>query len=340
MKALLYPAHDKIELGEWQKPTLASGEVMMKVAACGLCGSELEAFRNHSPRRVPPLVLGHEFCGEIVERGPNVNGFAVGQKVVSNSLVACHDCVRCKRGDTHLCAKRQIFGMNRLGAFGQYVNVPSHCLIHWPDGLAAEAACLAEPLANGVHVAGRLKSFDPRTVLVFGAGPIGLCCQQVAQVSLGAKTIVADIHDARLTAAKECGAHTVVNTRIEDLLKIVQDMTGGEGVDAVVDAAGVEITKKLSLQTLRPGGAVVWIGLGENTMPINTFEITLPERSVLGTYASTQAEMQEAVDLLASGKIKTSNWIEQFPLERGVEAFNRMLNPKGHDIKAVILPNA
>lgn len=339
MKVLLYPAFEKIELSTWDEPRAAPDEVILKVAACGLCGSELEAFRNHSPRRVPPLVLGHEFCGTIVELGTNVQGFAVGDKVISNSLVACHDCIRCRRGDTHLCARRQIFGMNRLGAFGERVNVPAHCLIPWPKGLSADAACLAEPLANGVHVAHRLSSFKPKNVLIFGAGPIGLCCQQTAQIMLGARTIVADVHDARLQAAAECGAGKTVNSRSEDVVKIVQEMTDGEGVDAVVDAAGVEATKRLSLSATRAGGAIVWIGLGENTMSLNTFEITLPEKTVMGSYASTQAEMQQAVDLLASGAVKTSNWVQTFPLSEGVEAFHKMLKPSGKDIKAVIRPN-
>jgi threonine dehydrogenase-like Zn-dependent dehydrogenase len=341
MKTLLYPAWDKMEFtADYPKPAAGPGEVILKVAACGLCGSELEAFRHHSPRRVPPLVLGHEFCGEVAELGPGVSGYRIGQRVVSNALVNCGNCVRCRRGDTHLCATRQIFGMNRLGAFTQFTNVPARCLVPWPDGLAAEAACLAEPLANGVHVNKLLAPWKPKLVVVFGVGPIGLCCQQVAQVSLGARTVVADIHDGRLEAAKECGAEVTVNTRNQDLVKVVQEMTGGEGVDGVIDAAGVEATKRLGIACLRPGGAAVWIGLGENPVSFNSFDVTLPEKSILGSYASTQQEMQEAVNLLASGKIKTTNWVERFPIEQGVEAFYRMLNPKGRDIKAVLLPNA
>lgn len=340
MKTLLYPEWDKVEVADRPEPAAAQGEVILRVAACGLCGSELEAFRHHSPRRVPPLVLGHEFCGEVAEIGPGVTGYKVGQRVVSNALVNCGQCVRCKRGNTHLCATRQIFGMNRQGAFAELVNVPARCLVPWPDHLPAEAACLAEPLANGVHVCHRLEPWMPGTVVVFGAGPIGLCAQQCAQVMLGARTIVADIYDGRLEAAKECGAEVVVNTRTQDLMKIVHEMTGGEGVDAVIDAAGVEATKRLSIAAMRPGGAAVWIGLGENPMSFNSFEVTLPEKSVLGSYASTQDEMQTAVDLLASGRIKTANWVEQFPIDKGVDAFHRMLNPQGRDIKAVILPNA
>src|SRR6476661_5236216 len=177
MKVLLYPAWDKIEVAQRPEPSPGDGEVIVRVSACGLCGSELEAFKNHSPRRTPPLVLGHEFCGVVEALGPGVEtrgvGLRVGRKVVSNSLVPCNQCVRCRRGDTHLCGKRQIFGMNRPGAFAERVAVPADCLIPWPDTLPAEAACLAEPLANGVHVAELVRPLRPKTVLVFGAGPIG-----------------------------------------------------------------------------------------------------------------------------------------------------------------------
>jgi L-iditol 2-dehydrogenase len=112
--------------------------------------------------------MGHEFCGVRED---------TGAKVVSNSLVPCGECLRCRRGDTHLCGRRQIFGMHRLGAFAERVNVPARCLIPWPPNLPAEAACLAEPLANGVHIFNLIRSLAPRRVLVIGAGPIGLMCQ-------------------------------------------------------------------------------------------------------------------------------------------------------------------
>jgi L-iditol 2-dehydrogenase len=344
MKTLLYPAWDRIEVAEQPKPSPARGEVLLRVAACGLCGSELEAFKNHSPRRTPPLVLGHEFCGVVEQLGEGVRpvggagGVRVGQKVVSNSLVPCNDCVRCRRGDTHLCAKRQIFGMNRPGAFAEFVNVPADCLIPWPENLPAEAACLAEPLANGVHVAEMIAPLKPRTVLVFGAGPIGLMCQGAIQAMLGAEVIVTDLNEDRLGVAREHGAKEVLPGRSRDVVKAVQEMTHGEGADVVVDAVGAAATKQQSVAAARPGGAAVWIGLHENPMTLNSFEITLPEKQVLGSYASTMQQMRQALDLMARGEVETASWVERFPIGRGVEAFERMLKPRGRDIKAVIVP--
>ena len=340
MKTLLYPAWDKIEVSDQPKPSPAKGEVLLRVAACGLCGSELEAFKNHSPRRTPPLILGHEFCGVIEQLGEGVGGaFRVGQKAVSNSLVACGECIRCRRGDTHLCGKRQIFGMNRPGAFAEFVSVPADCLIPWPQNLPAEAACLAEPLANGVHVAEMIAPMKPRTVLVFGAGPIGLMCQGAIQAMLGAEVIVTDLNEDRLNVAREHGAKETISGRSRDVVKVVQEMTHGEGADVVVDAVGASTTKQQSIAAARPGGAAVWIGLHENPITINSFEITLPEKQVLGSYASSMQQMRQALDLMSSGQVETNSWVERFPIERGVEAFGRMLKPNGRDIKAVIVPS-
>lgn len=338
MKTLLYPAYERLEVTNQPDPRPGHGEVLLKVAACGICGSELEAFRNRSPRRVPPLILGHEFCGVIAETGPGVTGFATGQRVVSNSLFPCGQCARCRRGDTHLCAHRQIFGMQRPGAFAEYVSVPSRCLIPWPEQVPAEAACLAEPLANGVHVVHRTEPLNPKRVVVIGAGPIGLMCQQAFQSMRHVGVLVSDLIPERLDAAKKLGAKRVINSREEDFVQTVLELTDGEGADLVVDAVGGHTTKKQSLLAARAGGAAVWIGLHENSITLDSYDITLQERQVLGSYAATLGELKEALDLMASGKIETASWVKTFPLGQGVDAFQRMLAAKGDDIKAVLLP--
>ncbi|MCW5549454.1 MAG: alcohol dehydrogenase catalytic domain-containing protein [Opitutaceae bacterium] len=338
MRALHYPAFDQLEMRDVEDVAPKPDEVKLKVAACGICGSELESVKNHSPRRPPPLVMGHEFCGEIAELGAAVTGWAKGARVVSNSLVPCGKCVRCERGDTHLCASRQIFGMHRPGAFAEYVNVPARCLIPWPENLPAESAALAEPMANGIHVVRVSRHLPAATALVIGAGPIGLFCQQALQVLRGSRVYVADLSPERLAVAKKLGAVRVINPREEDVAKIILAETGGEGADLTVDAVGGAITKKTSLEALRPGGASVWIGLHENTVTLDTYGITLPEKQVLGTYAATIEELKQALDLMAAGKIETLSWVQRFPLEEGVTAFRRMLAAKGADIKAVVCP--
>jgi len=365
MKALYYPSFDRLEIADLPMPVVAPDEVLIKVHACGICGSELETFKAHSERRTPPLVMGHEFCGEIVEAGAGVVDWRPGDRVVSNSLVPCGACVRCGRGDTHLCAKRQVFGMHRPGAFAEYVNVPARILIPWPDGIPAEMACLAEPLGNGVHVVELIRHLQPRKVLIIGAGPIGLMCQQAVQIMLGAETIVTDLSAERREVAKRLGAVAVfdptntgaspdgnvasVNTRSEStserasgeiphedisLIDFLSIWTSGEGADVVIDAVGASATKRQSLELLRPGGATVWIGLHGNEMSIDTYGITLPEKFVYGTYAARIEDLRVAINMMNSGKIETASWVQTWSLEKGVEAFMNVLEGKG--IKAVI----
>lgn len=338
MKALYYPAFGKLVVTERPDPTPGPGEVVLRVAACGLCGSELETFRAQSPRRTPPLVMGHEFCGTVAALGPGVAGLAEGQRVVSHSLVSCGACVRCRRGDTHLCAHRQVFGIHRPGAFAGFVAVPAGSLIPWPDGLPAEAACLAEPLANGVHMVHLTASFAPRIVLVIGAGPIGLMAQQAYAAMTGAEVVVADLSAHRRAVAARLGARHTFDPRAEDPVAVVHGLTDGEGADVVVDAVGSAQTKRQSVAATRPGGAAVWIGLHEDAVMLDTYAVTLPERHVMGTYAATQAELTEAVALMAAGHVDVTTWPTTFPLDDGVTAFHRMLAAQGTDLKAVLVP--
>jgi len=338
MRVLHYPEFDRLEIRDLDVTPPQPDEVRIQVAACGLCGSELETFKNRSPRRAPPLVMGHEFCGTIAAVGSAVSGWKVGARVVSNSLVPCGRCVRCERGDTHLCAHRQIFGMHRPGAFAEFVNVPARCLLDWPENLPAEAAALAEPLANGIHVVNLTRHLPAATALVIGAGPIGLFCQQALQVLRGTKVWVADLSAERLAVARRLGAVDVINPRTQDAAQILQAATGGEGADLVVDAVGAGVTKRTSLAALRPGGATVWIGLHENALTFDSYGLTLPEKQVLGTYAAKIEELQHALGLMASGQVDARSWVQRFPLADGVTAFNRMLAAEGADIKAVICP--
>lgn len=338
MEILLYSQFGKMEMSSCPVPEAGAGEVLVKVAACGLCGSELEAFRSRSPRRTPPLVLGHEFCGEIAAVGVGVNGRLVGQKVVANALVSCGECVRCRRGDNHLCSRRQIFGMNRAGAFAEFVVAPADCLLPWPDGVPAEAACLAEPLGNGIHVVNLVKDQRPVNVLVIGGGPIGLLTLQALRALLGCTVYVADLNAARLELALRLGAAGVYNPLEVDVARCMRDITKGEGVDVVVDAVGNEPTKRISLDAVRAGGTAVWIGLGHDESNLNTFGITLGEIRVQGSYGVSMEELGTALELMKEGKVDLLGWTHLFPLSRGVEAFQRMLAAERDDVKAVLVP--
>lgn len=338
MQALLYPAFDTLERATLARPVPGPGEVLLRVAACGLCGSELETFKSRSPRRRPPLVMGHEFCGTVEAVGPGVAAFGPGQRVVSHSLVACGACAPCRRGQAHLCARRQVFGMHRPGAFAEFVAAPAAGLVPWPEGLPAEVACLAEPLANGLHAARLTEALRPERVLVVGAGPIGLMAQQAYQHRAGAQVLVADLNPARLAVARRLGAARTVYPREDDLAEAARAWTDGEGVDVAVDAVGAARTRRDALAATRPGGAVVWIGLHEREAAFDAYDVILPEKQILGSYAATASELAEAVGLLAEGAVDAASWTHVFPLAEGAAAFRRMLAAEGDDVKAVLVP--
>lgn len=338
MTTLFYPAWKHLEIRELPAPEISEGEVLLKVDACGICGSELETYKNQSTRRTPPLVMGHEFCGTIAGVNGSPHRFRTGQRVISNAIHTCGHCRACERGDTHLCPEGKVFGMHRPGGFAEFVHVPASCLLPWPDGLSATAACLTEPLANGVHIANRLRPHEPRTVVVLGAGPIGLMCQQALQVLLGVRTIVSDIVPERLATAQRLGAYAVIKAGTGELEEKVREVSEGEGADAVIDAVGSGTTKQQSLRLVRSGGAVVWIGLHENSISLDSYAVTLSEKTIYGSYAATVEELTHAVELMSAGKVDAESWVQTFPLQEGVEAFHRMLNAKGNDIKGVLLP--
>jgi threonine dehydrogenase-like Zn-dependent dehydrogenase len=338
MKALFYSDWHRLEISDQPTPVPKSGEVLMKVSACGLCGSELETYKNKSTRRSPPLILGHEFCGEIVDTGKDVMKNLKGQKKIVFPLVFCNQCPACRRNNFHLCENRRLFGMHRMGAFAEYVAVPERCLIEWPEGIPAQEACLTEPLANGVHVVNLTKHIKPRKVLVIGAGPIGLMCQQAFQSMLNAEVIVADVSKYRLETAVKLGAQKGINVTSENTVEFAKKFSNGEGVDLVVDAVGSRVTKKQSLESIRNGGATVWIGLHENKLDLDSYDITLPEKQILGTYSGNLSDFETAIKLIKKERVDVSGWVDCFNLDEGVEAFHKMLAPGDNDIKAVFIP--
>lgn len=337
MRSLFYPAYKKLTIEELPVPEINTDEVLIKVAACGICGSELESFATQSERRKPPRIMGHEFSGVIVKAGSEVKNFEEGMHVVSNSVVFCGSCTHCRRGETNLCINRQVFGMHRNGAFAEYVNVPARCLIPMHDKVDFKAACLSEPLANGVHIVALTRHLPIRHVLIFGAGPIGLMVQQAFQALSDTDIIVSDIKAERLAIAKKLGAKHIINTTTQNIEEAVTAITAGEGLDLVVDAVGMETTNSLGLKMLRPGGALVMIGLHANSKPFYSYDIILAEKKIIGTYAATQEDMKAALALIADHKADVSSWVDYYPLSDGVEAFTGLLSPNNKRIKTVIV---
>ncbi|HEV8673537.1 MAG TPA: alcohol dehydrogenase catalytic domain-containing protein [Methylomirabilota bacterium] len=339
MKALVYPAHDQIEVRDVPEPAPpGAGEVLVRVAAAGICGSELEAFATRSPRRPPPLIMGHEFCGQVAAVGPGVSGIQPGDRVVLNSLITCGACESCREGRPHLCPQREVFGMKRPGGWAELATVPAATVVPLPEKVSPVEGALVEPLGNAVHVFGLVEERLPETVVVIGAGTIGLMCLQVAR-ALGAFRLVAvDTNPFRLEVAHRLGAEPLVNPRQTSLRDAIRDFTRGRGADVVVDAAGTAETRRDAVGIARPGGDVVWIGTHADDTALSGQEVVLGERRISGSYAVTAHDLRKAIGLLAHGRVEITPWVRPFPLTEGARVFRELLTQPKDYIKAVLMP--
>jgi threonine dehydrogenase-like Zn-dependent dehydrogenase len=228
MKALYYPAWRSLEVKDIPKPLLGNGEVLVRVSACGVCGWELETFRSESTRRMPPLIMGHEFCGYTEERCGSQSNWIEGSRVISHALIQCGICSACIRGDTNLCVRREVFGMHRSGGFAEYVAVPKQTLISWPADISATTAVFAELLANGINAMRQGSMARRSRVVVIGAGPIGLMCIFAAKRLHRSSIIACDLIPERLGVP---GGH-------QDLTGAIRKHWTGEHAEFVIDAVG------------------------------------------------------------------------------------------------------
>lgn len=339
MKALVYPDWDQLEVRDVPEPKPRPGEVVVRVAAVGICGSELEGFANRSPRRTPPLIMGHEFCGEVQEVGEGVSGHRPGDRVVVNSVISCGRCQACRDGQSHLCPEREVFGMKRPGGFAELCAVPASTLLPLPEKVSPVEGALVEPLANGVHALSLVAQRLPETVLVIGAGTIGLMALQVAKAMGAFRLVCADTNERRLEVAHTLGAEPVFNPVRGDLVSAIREFTRGRGADVVIDAVGASVTRRQAVAASRPGGEVVWIGLHEDATELSGFDVVLGERRVSGSYAVTPRDLQTAIGLFAHGKIEVAPWVRPFSLSEGARVFRQLITaPPEEYIKALLLP--
>ncbi len=339
MKALVYPDWDRLEIRDVPDPIPGPGEVVVRVAAAGICGSELEGFASRSPRRAPPLIMGHEFCGEVAVLGESASGYRRGDRVVVNSVIACGRCRDCRDGLSHLCPEREVFGMKRPGGFAELCAVPVSTLFPLPEKVSPLQGALVEPLANAVHALSLAGQRFPETVVVIGAGTIGLMVLQVAKVWGAFRLVSVDTNERRLEVAHQLGAEPVFNPGKEDVVAAVREFTRGRGVDLVVDAVGAAETRRMGVAAARAGGEVVWLGLHEDPTQLSGFDVVLGERKIIGSYAVTPHDLRTAIGLFAHGKLEIAPWVRPFPLTEGARVFRELVTAPPQDyIKALLLP--
>lgn len=329
MKALVWQSVETMVWKNVEKPIVKDEEILIKVKAVGICGSEIEGYLGHNSLRIPPLIMGHEFCGFIAELGKEVSGFAVGQKVVVNPLIYCTECNYCRKGMTQLCANRKIIGIHRSGAFAEYVSVPATNVFPIPDHLDVYRASLTEPLACSLRATRRALERHPfSNVVIFGAGGIGLLCGKVARILGADKIVVIDTNVERLNIAMQAGVDYTINPSEDNYKEKINQFVGNKGIDVVIDAAGFQPTRSSSIEIINPGGTFMNIGLGvdETELPINY--LIRNEIEILGSFSYSNWDFQDALDLLINGKVTENGWTEVREISKGDNAFKDLINRK------------
>ena len=343
MKALVYTKPYRFEYGEFPDPDVKQDDVLIRVKACGICGSDVHGYTGETGRRIPPLIMGHEGSGIIEEVGANVRNLNRGDRVCFDSTVYCNRCEACKRGNYNRCENRQVLGVStpssrRDGAFAEFVAVPWWIVSRIPDDLPFHDATLVEPLSVGVHAANRAPTSEDKTAVVIGAGMIGNFIIQAIRLKGANKLIASDIKDFRLGIAKESGADVVVNARKEDLKRTVLEETNNHGADVVFEVVGKGDTFQQAVEITRMGGHVTVVGLQEKTVSLNVQDLVSKEITLDGSYASA-GEYRECIGLLSSGKINVAPLItDVLPLSEGQLAFDRLHRGKEDQFKIILEP--
>lgn len=322
-----------------QRRPLAAHEALIAVQAASICGSDLHIYRGAHPSAPLPSAVGHELAGEILEVGAQVQRVRVGERVAVEPLLVCGQCVYCQRGEYHLCTQLSLHYRQGQGAFAPYFYAEEAWLHPLPAGLPAAQGALMEPLAVAVHAVRKANLQPGESLAVFGAGAIGLLTLQAARAVGVGPVFVVDRNDFRLQQALSFGARAVFNSHSVDPVAAILQATGGLGVDAAVEAVGVEATLRQSLAVLRKGGRAVLLGIFEApqaALPINIF--VQREISLLGSQAYNH-DFPTAIELASSGQVDLASMItHRLPLEQLPRAFELAAGHSDRAIKVVVEP--
>ena len=355
MRAAVWHARNDIRVEDVPAPSApAAGEVIIKVGACGICGTDLEEYRagplfipvdepNPLTGKKAPLILGHEFAGEVVEVGKDVADFKVGDRLAPDVIIACGHCYWCKRNQLSLCDSMAALGLMGDGGLAEYCRLPVNMAVKLPAGLADAHAAMAEPLSVAVRAVRRGRMMAGETVVVFGGGTIGLFCLQVARAAGAAEVFVVEPLANRRALAMQLGASDVIAPRTTYPAAAVRAWTRGVGPDLVLEASGGPAVVPVAIETARKGGRVVLVGLPVGPTTFNFFHVVATEKEVIGSLSHVYDEDYfTAIRWLGDGRVLAEPLISaRVPLSRLiVDGLERLEQRPSETLKVIILPHA
>lgn len=339
MRALVYYGPKDIKVTEIDDVTPKKGEVLVKIKACGICGSDVHGYLGITGRRIAPMVMGHEFSGEIAALGEEtILGYKVGDRVTVQPVDFCGECENCKAGFTNVCTDKRFFGVLDVnGAFAEYLCVPEKLLYPLPDQISYSGGALIEALAVaycGVKKAGDLAG---KNVLVVGGGTIGQLVLSVVKTMNPRAIIMSDLSDFRLETAKKLGADYVINPKGKDFVEEVKKVLNGGWVDVALEAVGIGPTVAQAMSVLKTQGTCVWVGNSAKTVELNMQDVVTKELRILGTYIYTHEEFGETIDFLAKNHLDLSTLIsKEISIDEAPEMFEELLTATEKYLKVVV----
>ncbi len=343
MQALLLSEYRKLELVSMDPPAIGPTDVLVRVAACGICGSDVHGYDGSSGRRIPPIVMGHEAAGTVIEIGNEVDRARVGDRVTFDSTIFCGRCDACRSGQVNLCGNRRILGVScdeyrRHGAFAEYVAVPQHILCELPPGLPFEHAALIEPVSVALHAVNLLNVKPGERAVVVGSGMIGLLVIQALRVAGCAEVTAVDIDGGRLELARELGASRTINSSECDAAAEVLKQTDGRGAELAVEVVGNAAALNTAIRSAARGGRIALVGNISPEVPLPLQLVVTRELTLMGSCASA-GEYPRAVELVARGDIRVGPLISALaPLAEGPQWFERLYSREPGLMKVVLQP--
>lgn len=325
------------------EPEPGPEDVLIRVKACGICGSDVHGYDGSTGRRIPPLIMGHEAAGVVTRIGTEVHSFRIGDRVTFDSTVSCGRCRFCSTGDVNLCDNRQVLGVScgdyrRNGAFAEYVSVPQHIVYRLPDSFDYEKAALIEAVSIAVHAA-KITGIQPgSSAVVIGAGMIGLLAVQAFRVFGCNQVIAVDLEESKLKLARQLGADECFLATNPELLAKLRASTGGHGPDIAVEVVGAQKSILAAINGVRRGGTVTLIGNLAPVVEIPLQTVVTRQLRLLGSCASA-GEYSECIELMENGSIKVDPLISALaPLSEGADWFNRLYEREPGLMKVILRP--
>jgi L-iditol 2-dehydrogenase len=343
MKALLLKKYMELELTDMPQPEIGANDVLVRVRACGICGSDVHGLDGSTGRRIPPIVMGHEAAGVITEVGREVKAWKAGDRVTFDSTVSCGRCHFCRRGEINLCDNRQVLGVScgdyrRHGAFAEYVSVPENILYRLPESLPFEHAAMIEAVSIAVHAVNLTPRSLGDTAVVVGSGMIGQLTIQAAKIAGFSRVFAVDIDDAKLEMARKLGADEVFNSKNTDAAAEIAARTDGHGADAALEAVGATDPIRTAISCVRKGGTVTLIGNISPKIELSLQPVVTRQIRLQGSCASS-GEYPACIELLSSGAIRVDSMISaRTPLDDAAGWFSRLYGHEPNLMKVIVQP--